>query len=43
MTSISRNMYTDKLDNIINKYKNAYSSTTKMKPADVKHKHIHFF
>ena len=31
MTSISQNVYIDKLDNIINKYSNTYR-TTKMKP-----------
>ena len=36
MTSISKNLYIDKLDNIVNKYNNTYHSTTKMKPADVK-------
>ena len=29
-------MYIDKLDDIINKYSNAYHSTIKMKPVDVK-------
>ena len=36
MTSISTNLYTDKLDDIINKYNNTYPSTIKMKPVDVK-------
>ena len=36
MTSISTNLYTDKLDDIINKYNNTYHSTIKMKPVDVK-------
>ena len=35
MTSISKNMYIDKLDDIVGKYKNTYHSTIKMKPADV--------
>ena len=35
MTSISKNVYIDKLDDIVNKYNNTYS-TTKMKPFDVK-------
>ena len=35
MTSISKNMYIDKLDDIVNKYNNTYHSTTKMKPDDV--------
>ena len=36
MTSISKNVYIDKLDDIVNKYNNAYHSTIKMKPVDVK-------
>ena len=36
MTSISKNVYIDKLDDIMNKYNNAYHSTIKMKPVDVK-------
>ena len=36
MTSISTNLYADKLDDIINKYNNTYHSTIKMKPVDVK-------
>ena len=36
MTSISKNMYIDKLDDIVNKYNNTYHSTIKMKPVDVK-------
>ena len=35
-------MYIDKLNNIGNKYNNAYHSTTKIKAADVKHKHTYF-
>ena len=33
---ISRNVYIDKLDDIVNKYNNTYHSTIKMKPADAK-------
>ena len=33
---ISRNVYIDKLDDIVNKYNNTYHSTIKMKPVDVK-------
>ena len=29
-------MYIDKLDDIVNKYRNTYHSTIKMKPVDVK-------
>ena len=36
MTSISKNVYTDKLNDIVNKYNNIYHSTIKMKPVDVK-------
>ena len=36
MTSISKNGYIDKLDDIVNKHHNAYHSTIKMKPVDVK-------
>ena len=36
MTSISKNAYTDKLDDIVNEYNNAYHRTIKMKPIDVK-------
>ena len=36
MTSISKNVYTDKLDDIVNKYNNTYHTTIKMKPVDVK-------
>ena len=36
MTSVTKNVYIDKLDGIINIYNNTYRSTIKMKPADVK-------
>ena len=36
MTSISKNVYIDKLDNIVNKYNNIYTSTIKMKSVNVK-------
>ena len=36
MTSVSKNMYIDKLDNIVNKYNNTYHRTIKMKPIGVK-------
>ena len=36
MTSISKNVYIDKLDGIFNKYNNIYHSAIKMKPLDVK-------
>ena len=36
MTSISKNVYIDKLEDIVNKYNNSYHRTIKMKPIDVK-------
>ena len=36
MTSISKNVYIDTLDDIVNEYNNTYHRTIKMKPADVK-------
>ena len=36
MTSVSKNVYIDKLDDVVNKYNNTYHSTVKMKPIDVK-------
>ena len=36
MTSIWQNEYIVKLYDIVNKYKNTYQSTIKMKPVDVK-------
>ena len=36
MTSISKNLHIDKLDDIVNKYDNKYYKTIKMKPVDVK-------
>ena len=36
MTSISKNMYIDKLDDIVDEYSNTYHTTIKMKPIDVK-------
>ena len=35
MTSISKNVYINKLDNIVNEYNNTYHKTIKMKPVDV--------
>ena len=35
MTSVSKNLYIDTLDNIINEY-NTYHRTIKMKPTEVK-------
>ena len=36
MTSISRDVYNNKLDEIVNKCNNTYHSTIKIKPTDVK-------
>ena len=33
---VSKNVYIDKLDDIVNKWNNTYHSTIKMKPVDVK-------
>ena len=46
MTSVSKNVYVDKLDDIVNKYNNTYHSTIKMKSVDTvrisKYKNIFF-
>ena len=36
MISISKNVYIDKLDDIVNKYNNSYHSTIETKSVDVK-------
>ena len=36
MTSISKNVFINKLDDIVNEYNNTYHRTIKMKPVDVK-------
>ena len=36
MTVVSKNVYIDKLDDIINEYNNKYHRTIKMKPIEVK-------
>ena len=36
MTSISKNVYIDKLDDIVDEYNNTYHTTIKIKPIDVK-------
>ena len=35
MTSVSKNVQIDKLNDIVNKYNNTYNSAIKMKPFDV--------
>ena len=37
MTSISKNVYIDKLDDIVREYNNTYHTSIKMKTIDVKH------
>ena len=37
MTSISKNVYIDKLDDIVNEYSNTYHRTIKVKSIDVKY------
>ena len=37
MTSVSKNVYIHKLDDIVNEYNNTYHRTIKMKSADVKY------
>ena len=36
MTSISKHVYINKIDDIVNEYNNTYHTTIKMKPIDVK-------
>ena len=36
MTSVSKNLYIDKLDDIVSEYNNTYHRTIKMKPVEVK-------
>ena len=36
MTSVSKNVYIDKLDDIVNECNNTYNRTIKVKPIDVK-------
>ena len=36
MTSISKNVYIDKLDDIVDEYNNTYHRTIEMKPVDIK-------
>ena len=37
MTAISKNVFIDKLDDIVNEYNNTYHTTIKIKPFDVKY------
>ena len=36
MAAVSKNVYINKLDDIVNKYNNTYHRTIKIKPIDVK-------
>ena len=36
MTLVSKNVYIDKLDDVVSEYNNTYHRTIKMKPVDVK-------
>ena len=36
MTSISKSVYINKIDDILNEYNNTFHTTIKMKPIDVK-------
>ena len=40
MASLSKNIYINKLDDIVTKFNNIYQSTNKLKPLDVKQAHI---
>ena len=42
MTSVSKNVYVDKLDDIVNEYNNTCHRAIKMKPVDVKY-NIHIY
>ena len=43
MTLVSKHVYIDKLDDIVNEYNNTYHRTIKMNPVDVKdNKYINF-
>ena len=36
MKAVSKNVYTDKIDDIVSEYNNTYHGKVKMKPVDVK-------
>ena len=42
MPSISKSVYIDKLDGIVNEYNNAYHRTIKVKPVYVKRQYIYW-
>ena len=41
MTSISKNVYIDKLCDVVKKHNNTYHRTIKVKPVDVKMKKVY--
>ena len=41
LTPVSKNVYIDKLDDIVNKHNISYHSTIKMEPVDVKKRHAY--
>ena len=42
MTALSKNLFIDKLDNMVNEYNNVYHRTVKMKPVDIKNNTFDF-
>ena len=36
MMSVSKNVYIDKIDDVVNKYNNTYKSIIKIKPVNIK-------
>ena len=40
MTAVSKNIYIDRLDDIVDEYSNTYHRTIKMKPVDVKSNYV---
>ena len=43
MASVSKNVYIDKLDDVVGEYNNTYHGTIRMKPVDVEdNTHINF-
>ena len=42
MTALPKNLFIDKLDNMVNEYNNAYHRTVKMKPVDIKNNTFDF-
>ena len=40
MTAVSKNIYIDRLDDMVDEYSNTYHRTIKMKPVDVKSNYV---